>query len=199
MNRRKWGRMLGVAAGAPEMPVAQLHALLDYLARSPASGGVGNGTAKSYHGCLFVNPPAGGFASGDILHQFPHTDNDATTAAVVVPDLTRNFAPGHYRISGWIQAGGTMVSNTGIGLMFFNADPDRGWAIEGSAAPCIGYRATTASGSLFAPAHFDTEMYLAGLWYIQVRAMGNLTDPQAFSVHLSVAPLMLLDDFPSAR
>lgn len=200
MNRRKWGRLLGVAAAAPELPLVQLHAKLDYLARAPMSGGVGTpGTAKSYHGHLHIDPPAGGFADQDVLWQFPHTLYFGTSAAVVVPDLSRNFAPGHYRISGWIQPPATTgLTGKGIMLRFFNAAPDLGWAIEGD-APAIGYIAGTGSGSPAQPVYFDTQFYMAGLWYVQVRAQGALTDTNLWSMQVDIAPMHLLDDYPSAR
>lgn len=200
MNKKKWGRFLGIQSGGPDLPMVQTGIDFSKLARFPASGGVSDGETGSFFGFYLLNPPAGGFADGDTLAQIPDTVAHRTIVATVAPALSRFFSPGLYRITGSLQFEGLILTE-GAGLYWkiFNADPDRGWAVAGVDAPEIGFVQIHAGAAVIPNFYFDVEMYLPGRWYGQLRSFGSWAQGEFSCAHIAVQPVHLMDDGPSAR
>lgn len=196
MNKQKWGRFLGIAAGGPQLPDVQLIAPLDYLGRYPPLGSIlGAGEVGSSYLFCKIDPPLGGFAAGDLLLQLPSLHSGQVVTAVETADLARHFAPGVYQISGMFAL---TANNTGLYLEFANATPQDGWAIAGNVneKPMVGFVGVSTTQLT---TYFDFTAYFPGRWWAGLKAFTALTDTQIGYFTVQIQPLMLMDDGPSAR
>lgn len=195
MNDRKLARFFGKVAQLVHLGLPQPVFDISHLAKAPPEGGMSAaGVAKGFMGGIIIDPPAGGFAIGDLLWTVPPSLNWQTISAVQPVDGTRVFNPGVYTIAANFQVPGSM----GLKMHFIRADA-AGTIVHSAGTandPVIVFYipANSNGASLVAP----QMIYMDRPWCIEVFALTAFADANVSSISMQILPVHLLDDGPSA-
>lgn len=192
VNARKWARMVGKASFPPG-PMPPLQAMIDasLIARFNPQGAIAPGDnqiVQSFYGMIVFDPPVAGFNQFDVIAQFPGEVSSGTTVVIapIVPNLSRNFAPGVYEIGFSFNA-----ATANVGMSLFLRD-QLGNPLAGFAPPSIGFLQRSAGTSPFFQC---TKIYADKPWHADLVCLTAWADAAVGTVVVQVVPIHLFDDY----
>lgn len=195
MNSRKWARFLGIK-GTVELPLIQLFADISKLAGFPHSGAQSSpAEVASFNGGVRIEPGVGGIASGTNVYYAPNPSSLPTVTGGATQDVLLAFAPGLFDVSLW---GGLFVASDQVGVLvrIIRATPSAGAPGAGLSGfvPFLG----SAAQRQVLPV-VRQQVYSAVPWQLQFQLLGAWVDADVAYFGISVNPIHLLDDGPSAE